>query len=418
MRLLLFFLIGFFFLGNAQKMNTKDWIEDLNYIETELPKRHINLYKSISEQDYKAKINMLKEQISELESETIIWELTKLLSAIQDNHTLLQFSINKQFPVGFEWLSDGYYITAISRDNENFMAAKLLAINGIPVTELENKITTVLYVHNAASKKLLVANVLKNVSLLQYLGIVSKNTAQLKVLTLNNEQKTLAITFNPEHRRGGQMAFAMPNKIPLFKQNSRSWFWSTSIDNSTLYIKYNVSNSREALVANNTLKNASPGQIERIPSFIEFTNVIINELNSKPYTKLIFDIRGNTGGHPEQGTSLLNAIKNTQFFKENGKVATLVDAKIFSSAIKNIIDSKMLLNAIVIGQETSGSPNHFGNIEVMQLPNSKLKLQYSTHYFKFGQENDKTIKPDIAVPVTIQDFITGEDPVLQQALSM
>jgi hypothetical protein len=405
-------------IGVAQKMSQKQWIEDLTFIQEELPKHHVNLFHSISKTDYNNQFKILKAKVGSLNPEVILWEINKIIASIQDSYTMLQFSIKKNLPLGIQWFKDGYYITAINRQNEAFMAGKILSINSIPVKEIEAKIAKVLYAPNEASKKLLVANIIKNVSLLSYIEVAKGNSVELHIKKTDNKTEKLTVSFNPSQRGRGQMAFAIPEEIPLYKQNSRAWFWNSTLNDETLYLKYNVSNSREALLKTSQLTNASQRQIESIPSFNGFIKAVINKLNKNNFKKIVFDLRGNNGGEAQQGTNLLKAIQDTPFMQNGGKVITLIDASVYASAVNNTLESKQLLNATIIGEATSGSPNHFGNVDVLELPNSKLRLQYSTKYYQLSKKDENTITPDVMVPTSIQDFVTGKDPVLEKALSL
>ena len=51
------------------------------------------------------------------------------------------------------------------------------------------------------------------------------------------------------------------------------------------------------------------------------------------------------------------------------------------------------------------------------LPNSKLKVQYSTQYVRQIHDADPlSLDPDIFVPYSLNDFLAGRDPVLEAAL--
>lgn len=77
------------------------------------------------------------------------------------------------------------------------------------------------------------------------------------------------------------------------------------------------------------------------------------------------------------------------------------------------MDFKRLTNAVFVGEETAGKPNHFGEVRGFQLPASQLKVRYSTNYFKYTDENTNTIIPDIAIEMSFSDFMKGIDPVYE-----
>lgn len=86
---------------------------------------------------------------------------------------------------------------------------------------------------------------------------------------------------------------------------------------------------------------------------------------------------------------------------------------VFSSAILNAMDFKRLTNAVFVGEDTSGKPNHFGEIRDMELPSSKLHINYSTKYFKRTDKQVNTITPDVTIEPTFEDFAKGVDPIYE-----
>jgi len=85
---------------------------------------------------------------------------------------------------------------------------------------------------------------------------------------------------------------------------------------------------------------------------------------------------------------------------KKGKLFVIIGRKTFSSAVLNTLDFKKHTNAIIVGEETSGKPNHYGEIKSFELPNSKLKVYYSTKYFKHYEKDIETIRPDVIIKTT------------------
>jgi C-terminal processing protease CtpA/Prc len=77
--------------------------------------------------------------------------------------------------------------------------------------------------------------------------------------------------------------------------------------------------------------------------------------------------------------------------------------------------------ATIVGEETGGQPNSFGNPFPFTLPRSKLTVQIATArgVRASGDLNDFTsVKPDIVMRATAEDIrAAGFDPVLERAKS-
>ena len=88
----------------------------------------------------------------------------------------------------------------------------------------------------------------------------------------------------------------------------------------------------------------------------------------------------------------------------------------YSSAILNALQFKQETHAILIGEATGGSPNHYGEVKKFELPNSQYPIRYSTKYFKRIEEDRDTLEPDIKVGVSFEDYQTEKDVVLEKII--
>ena len=152
---------------------------------------------------------------------------------------------------------------------------------------------------------------------------------------------------------------------------------------------------------------------QKLPAFEAFTRKAFETLNDKPVDKLIFDMRYNGGGNSSQGTEFVERL--AQALKQHPQVAVYVvlGRDTFSSAILNAMDFKQLTNAVFVGEETAGKPNHFGEVRSFQLPSSKVLVNYSTKYFKRSEKEIETIEPDMSIEMSFADFKKGVDPVFE-----
>ncbi len=103
-------------------------------------------------------------------------------------------------------------------------------------------------------------------------------------------------------------------------------------------------------------------------------------------------------------------------------VYALINDGTFSSALLDVSAFKeaevmMGLPFIrIVGQPTGGNPNSYGNVYTYQLPNSGLSYQLSTRYFGSMFKED-SLQPDVLVPLRFEQYIVGQDPVLDAVLA-
>ena len=84
-----------------------------------------------------------------------------------------------------------------------------------------------------------------------------------------------------------------------------------------------------------------------------------------------------------------------------------------ASAIINTIDFMKIEKVILVGEETSGKPNYFGEVNRFVLPESSLIVSYPTRYFTLLDEDLPTIIPDVLTPLGFDQYMKGIDPAME-----
>ena len=102
-----------------------------------------------------------------------------------------------------------------------------------------------------------------------------------------------------------------------------------------------------------------------------------------------------------------------------GSIYLLIAKPTFSAASNFAASVKFFEIGILIGQETSGKKDHYGQVVPIQLPNSGLNGQVSTAHFITvgGMEDSGSVKPDYEVKQKPEDTAKGVDTVLQFTLN-
>jgi len=400
------------FTAFSQKSEKIDWNADIAYMKVKLPKNHYNLYMMKSEHDFFSGLHHISKIQNQLSDFEVAIRLQQLIATLGDSHTILSLKpfidYNKILPLRLMWFSDGLRILSTTKSNETILGAKITEINGYAINEVIDSLCTISAIDNQASVKKSAPKLIPAVQLLEYFGFTSQ--AEIK-LTLEKDGETLDYDIHPEQMNRNNMIRVLPDSIPLCYQNSRLFFWSKALTkNNVLYIQYNKCWSRE---------NPPPGykgDIKKLPSFSNFHKEIIESIKQNDFDKVIFDIRFNGGGNSAQGTDLIKDLSGIDKISSKGKLYVITGRDSYSSAIINIMDFKNSTNAILVGEETSGKPNHLGEIKSLKLPSSALSLQYSTKYFKRTDKDLKTITPEKIIEPSFTEFKNGKDPVLEWIL--
>jgi hypothetical protein len=143
----------------------------------------------------------------------------------------------------------------------------------------------------------------------------------------------------------------------------------------------------------------------------------VSALAAEPRTRLVvLDLRLNGGGDNRTYGPLLESLKRLATDK---RIAVLISRETFSAAMQFIIDVEQETPAVFVGEPTGGSPNHFGNATLLQLPNSGLNAHVATVAWTTAGKDDTRLarEPDILVTHESGPFFSGEDPTIMTALT-
>lgn len=396
---------------SSQKNITSDWEKDLDYLKTELPKKHIDLFFKQDKTSFESEIDELKKQANKLSDFEMAIKLQQLMVKFGDSHSGIQWNNyiknDKTIPIYAVWFKDGIYIIKTSSTNKYILGKKIKGINGIDIDEIVKKLSTLLTIDNQAIVKKNIPYYLTLVQLLEYFDIVNDDKIEFQLENTNGELSNQTVIIEPMNKENKLLVNL--KSVPYYLQNERKYFWNEYIKGSGIYyIQYNKCMSKEA-----EQKYGNPDKAESLPSFVEFENEIFSTIENKKINKFIFDMRLNSGGSSPQGTAFIEKLSKLENINQKGKLYVIIGRRTFSSAIINTIDFKDITKAIIVGEETSGKPNHYGEVKDFLLPFSKLKVNYSTKHFVRVKNDIGTIKPDIEIEISFSDYINGIDSVFE-----
>ncbi|MCW3789641.1 S41 family peptidase [Plebeiibacterium sediminum] len=308
------------------------------------------------------------------------------------------------------WFKDGYYPILIPENGQDIKGKKLIAINKHLINEVVDSLSTLIGETNEALLKKQFPNYVTHIALLEYFKFLQNDTIQLIFQGENGDKSSLIYS---KDIRNNILKYGMPkmlqtNTSPLYWSNMDKIFWMEIIDSENiLYVGYNKCFGKEVATL------CGYKNVENLPSFQEFTQRLFSCIDTSSFDKLIFDLRLNAGGSSIQGTKLIDELAKYDVINTKGKLFVVIGRRTYSSGLINALDFKNKTEAILVGESTSGKPNHYGEVKQFQLPKSGININYSSDYFKYLKEDPNSLCPDIYVEPTYNDFENGEDPVLK-----
>lgn len=394
-------------------LGQEEWGQDLDFLWTELPKRHPNLFHTTPRETFENGLSALRESGANQGESKRALNLHILLATLKDEHTGIDFGSvlqqSGQFPLGCYWFADGLHVLQIDREHEGLLGAKLATINDIPIDTVMERLAKLLANPNEGMRRHRLPNMLPSVALLEHFDIVDGATARFTFVDAEGEEQraSLHALSNAELRARQPLARLIPEQTGLCWVNQRQLFWWRYLEEAeTLYVQYNRCTGREV-----EERYGSRTRAQQMPSFEAFAGEVLEQLERSEVKRLVFDLRHNPGGSSPQGTALVKRIASIQRVNQPNRIYVVIGRRTFSSAILNALDFQRHTTAILVGEPTSGKPNHFGEVRSFQLPHSGLSVHHSTKYFRHAPGDADSLIPDKVVETRFSDYRAGIDPV-------
>jgi hypothetical protein len=378
------------------------WVKDLDFLAEELPKRHKNLFFSISPQEFLSRIEELRTDIPDLEDYEIVVRMMSLVASIGDSHTKLgaEYSgLLSRLPVRAEWFSDGLYIKETISGYEDILGRRILTIEDTSAEDLRDAVSKVIPHENSAQIDrrsplyMIIPEILVSLGLAESLEIVRLGIESLGSIPVSAVPLTADLEWIT-------VVDSLTCSPPLYLQHPDSNYWFRFLDDhGTVYAQYR-----------------SCSEMKGRP-FASFADDLLSFIDSRPVAKFVFDMRDNGGGNSAIAKPLIDAVKARGAINRKGHLFVVIGRETFSSAVLNALEFRRKTDAIFVGAATGGKPSHYGEVKFFNLPESGIIVTYSTKYFAHSDEDTPSLYPDLTVDMAFSDLLSCRDPVLEAILA-
>ena len=386
---------------SPDELTLAQWMQDLDYLSTELPKKHKNLFHNISESEFQTQIEEFKAKLPTMAQDEILVGLMRIIASVGDSHTTLGYRPQQGLLLMLYWFKDGIAILNTTSEYKNILYGKITALGGKPIEDVVAALRAVIPHENEAQVKNKITNLLTDTVILHAMKLIpSQDKASLTVRTISGKTVTLDMKPLPSSSKPEWIVdTSNESDAPLYLRNRQQYYWFDLLsDSQTLYFKYN------------SCQNMS-GQ-----TFNEFVKTLFGTVDDEKIKRIVIDLRHNGGGNSGIFAPFLKELKKRPQFLKKGSIYVLIGRRTFSSAILNALDLKKQTPAIFAGEPTGGKPNHYGEVQMFRLPQSGLPVTYSIKYFRVIDEDPDSLDPDLILEQKISDYLKMSDPVLKNVL--
>ena len=447
------------------KFSKKQLIEDFRFLVKTFEEVHPDLYAVVDEQQKKKEAEEIISRFTDEMTMVDFHNITgKYVASFNDGHTFFYFFNNYIFQQkDYKLFHLNLYFkdskALITKTEEGIVEAgdELLEINGNKLSDMISEMENYISAETDSFRKLLV-----NGKYLVYFDFLFNIKSPFKIKVEQNGEIC-------ETEFEGKSLNEMQKKRKPEKQQQQK-------KKNSLTPTFKIENN----IGIFTIKTFGLYK-EESDEYKKFIDDSFQEIKSKKISKLIIDVRGNGGGHSELAEYLAQYLTDKQlysfdrylwkssqqirdFVKDDAENKTHgfytqkdyedllsvklgecleIDGKVKKKATKkvNIFQGDVFILSDVacfssttdfmalirdfklgkiVGTQTGGLPNSFGDCYYFNLPNTKLKLSVSQKYFirPSGNEKDNDLTPDFVVSQTDEDKKKGIDTVMEFAKSL
>jgi hypothetical protein len=386
------------------------WREDLAVLREQMPKRHGNLFHTLTRPQFDAQIDALEGALPGLTASQVKVGIMRLVASVNDGHTRVRQETlgNHGLPVRLHFFADGLYVVSGHKTYAAIVGGKVKKIGPMSAEEAYAAVRSLVSVDadNEGRRRLLAVDLLVMPEILQAIG-AAKSTAVVELTTEKDGRETT--TTLPAESRNDRTWPREPqdwvdarehsrNPTPPWLQHPDKHYWHAFLDDHrTLYIQYN--------------------QVQNEPEhqpIAEYFPRLFKEAEQRRVERVVIDVRLNGGGNNELNRPIWHALLKSDRLNSKGRLWVIIGPKTFSAAMNFVDDMELNTRATFVGEPTGETPNMWGDPVNLTLPNSGMVVQTSTLWWQMEDPRDERPfrAPDVTAEMTFPDYENNVDPAL------
>lgn len=398
--------------ASAQSADARRWLEDLESLARELPRRHVAPTTERPLDAFRADVEQLRSRLPSMSREAIVVEFARLAASFGDSHTELSLAQDRlgfrRFPIGLYFFDNDLRVIAVARAHEELLGTRLVAIGAHPIAEVLDRIRPVVgddygnpyEIRHSGPGFVLIPELLVG------LGLAAPGQPIEYVFETDAGQRlTRSFTAVPFQQAAQSITARVvsPADEPLFMAQRDLWYVAERVDASDVaYVRVTRSQNqggRESLGA--------------------FANRVATMIAGPDVRRVVVDLRQNTGGNFHTTEPLVRAVCDAAKRGAIARVYVILGRHTYSAAVVLAAQLKHGCDALFVGEVPRAVPNRQADVERFTLPNSRLEITYSSRLRQpFPELADATEIPlDFPAPPTWSSYRAGRDPALEAILA-
>ena len=397
------------------------WRSDLAFMADSLPSRHPNFFHAVSRERYRAALDSLSARLPGLAQHQVVVELARIVAMVGDGHTRLTLPwdpgagfftghaatdpakvdvVFRQYPIRLGLFGDSLCVIRADSTHRDLLGGRVVRIGERSAEEAMAAVEPTISRDNRSQMRGLLPISLVCPEILEARGVV-RDMERATIVVERDGRRIEAVLAPAPLGRAVAWIEARDMKEPMLRDRNpdRSHWFTLLPGTKTVYARYRaVMDDKDESVA-------------------AFADSLFAAVERKRADRLILDLRGNVGGNGFLNKALLQHLIRAERLYRPGGLWALVDRGSFSAAVMLAADLEMRTPTVLVGEETGGHPNSWGDAKRVVLPQSGLTVRVSSLYWQLTSPQDRreAIVPHVRIDETFADWRAGRDPALEAA---
>ncbi len=385
------------------------WQSDITDLFSHLPRNHPDLYRNATKEELENARTVLVDSLGDWKNERILVELSRLLAMIGDGHTGIDRTwLDGRFrrlPVELRYFGSELRVIAAAPGYETAAGTKLTSIGGRPIAEAVTAVRPLVSRDNYAEWLVSVPRYISYGEVLAVLGFAGDSFTADAVFTGNDggETELCLATIHPDSLdTSGWTRARIPRKGEV-----------RPVGETQAVVLDIAEGNRPAAV----IRYFGPDEGTSGTGTIIAESLA--ELQGTGVSRLIADLRGNTSRNGELIEAFVDGSLGWKSSQPGRDIVVLVDRATCCAGIEIAARLGEENGVTLAGELPRGAPNLTAASETLRLPNSGVRVSYSTEFHKPVPRltGSPWLPLDIHVRETWKDHTTGYDAPLDTALA-
>jgi Peptidase family S41 len=375
-------------------VSADQWTEDLATLRRELTGRHPDPWHAVARQVFDSALRAVPTQLAAASRGQGVATLARLAALVGDAHTGVDLYPSDELglralPVRFELASDGLFIYSAAGPYADLVGMKVLTIGQVSADAAVGRIGEFISHENAMAIRARAGLTLGIPEVLVAAGIAPRaDSIRVEVLSRSGPRQLVLAAISPAPGN----PFALP----------AGWVAVAAAKVSGPDVGAGRRYFRLDEVAD------PPGSTLEVEM-----DSVLAAARSSGATAFVLDLRNNTGGDNQLIPGVVRAFVRAADMDRPNHLFVLIGPRT-ASAADNLAESmRTFTKAVFIGEPTGAAPNHFGDADMITLPNTHVRVHIATTWWQFGHPHTTRpwLAPSISAAWTIESYRTGLDPV-------